>query len=226
MARTLARMYRPTLRKTVRDWHRGTQGWGPAPIVPRGRNIQRGPGLGAASLRTVIDTTNGPPPPQDEEILFQRGDVVVVLLEPDYAEFADEYHPFLLLRLSQPHSEHKTNPRSHVNGHVLSLTDDVCIYQQEEPSRFVFYKDLIPDQQGQPMVLRLGSDLMVIDGASEDFLCELDSDKVDEIMDAIDRLQYDMPQDESDEEEEADPELDGADREALQAMYALTGRVV
>ena len=41
-------------------------------------------------------------------------------------------------------------------------------------------------------------------------------DKVDEIMDAIDRLQYDMPQDESDEEEESDPELDG--REALQAM--------
>ena len=35
-------------------------------------------------------------------------------------------------------------------------------------------------------------------------------------MDAIDRLQYDMPQDESDEEEESDPELDG--REALQAM--------
>ena len=35
---------------------------------------------------------------------------------------------------------------------------------------------------------------------------------------------YNMPQDESDEEEEADPELDGADREALQAM--LTGRAV
>ena len=49
-------------------------------------------------------------------------------------------------------------------------------------------------------------------------------DKVDEIMDAIDRLQYDMPQDESDEEEESDPELDGADREALQAM--LTGRAL
>ena len=27
-----------------------------------------------------------------------------------------------------------------------------------------------------------------------------------------------MPQDESDEEEESDPELDGVDREALQAM--------
>ena len=65
-------------------------------------------------------------------------------------------------------------------------------------------------------------DLPRIKGAELQLTNDLDKgemfDKVDEIMDAIDRLQYDMPQDESDEEEESDPELDGADREALQAM--------
>lgn len=213
-ARVLARLYRPTLRKTVRDWHRGTQGYGPSLILQRGLNTERGPGLGSAALSTQLDMNNGSPPPPPDSMLFQRGDVLAVLTEPDYVSFADEFNPWMLLRCSQPHDHTKTQPRCHVKGHVLYLTEDAHVYQQnQEKVQYVYFKDLILDEQGDPIILHVGTELTFMPHGEQELLFELDSEVADEIMDAVDRLQYDVPQDLVEESDEGDAELEHADSE-------------
>ena len=215
VARNLARMYRPTLRKTMRDWHRGTQGYGPSLIIPTGLNEERGPGLSSAALSTILDASNGSPPLPPDSVLFQRGDVVVVLAEHDYASFADDFNPWILLRCNQPHDKKKTQDRCHVNWHVLSLTEDAHTYRQLDVVQYVFFKDLIMTDLGVPFVLHLGTEVTVTQQTQGDLLFELDPDVAEDIMDAIDRLQYDKPEPDSESDQDHDSEVKKADSEAL-----------
>ena len=65
-------------------------------------------------------------------------------------------------------------------------------------------------------VLLLGTELMVTQQSQGDELMfELDSDVAEDIMDAIDRLQYDNPCEDSESDQDHDPEVEAADSEAL-----------
>ena len=68
---------------------------------------------------------------------------------------------------------------------------------------------------GFPFVLHLGTEVTVAQQTQGDLLFELDPDVAEDIMDAIDRLQYDKPEPDSESDQDHDSEVEKADSEAL-----------
>ena len=65
--------------------------------------------------------------------------------------------------------------------------------------QYVIFKDLIMTDLGVPFVLHFGTEVTVrvTQQTQGDLLFELDPDVAEDIMDAIDRLQYDKPEPDS-----------------------------
>ena len=100
---------------------------------------------------------------------------------------------------------------------MLTLTEGAHVYEQsQEAEQYVYFRDLVLREDGIPFVLHLGTELVLTQtGQDEVLFFELDPDVADDIMDAIDGMQYDMPPESEESDEDRDLELEAAHSETF-----------
>jgi hypothetical protein len=214
-ATTLRQSIKPHRRRAVRDFQKGSSGFGPRLVVAIDKNRERvGEGVPLGELLAMIDGANVAHQTlrEGEVALFGAGDVVVIR-DPR----PDDYKLFSLFRLSRPIPTTATK-RSHVIGHrLLNSDDDELTYDSVESVEIHFdVSDILTNNLDGSLLFVPSSELDTsLVGGRLKF--QLSEDFAEDIAEALEGELYVQLGDNTDTDSDSDPDEIIEDSPALQA---------